>query len=348
MKRVYVAVTALAASLLWVAAASAQKAMTEAEAKLYEAAKSEGSFNWYTSMMDTERTDRFCRLFEGQYPGVLCRPLRATGGVTFQRLMQEIQANAVEADVFSTNDLTDLIELQSGGNLLAYRQENLQYMIPSLRDMGDPDGYWGISMISPLGIGYNTNLVRAEDAPKNWPDLLDPRWKGQVAIGHPGFSGSIGLWTVAMKQLYGWEFFERLEQNKPQIGRSLADGRNLIVSGERQIAIIGVNNGEEMSRNGTPIKVVYPTDGVLVPPSGTGILAKAPRPNAAKLFSEFMLSEEAARFQADAMRYPMRNDVKAPEGIPDLSTTKTLFVPPETAAEETQKVQDQFRDTFGI
>lgn len=348
MKRAYIAATALAVSLLWAPLASAQKAMTEAEAKLYEAAKAEGAFNWYTSMMDTERTDQFCLLFEKKYPGVDCRALRATGGVTFQRLTQEIQASAVEADVFSTNDLTDLIELQKGGNLLAYKPDNLQYMVPALRDMGDPEGHWVISMISPLGIGYNTRLVKAEEAPRNWTDLLDPRWKGQVAIGHPGFSGSIGLWTLAMKQLYGWEFFEKLETNKPQIGRSITDGRNLIVSGERQVAVVGVNNAEEMSRNGVPIKVVYPTDGMLVPPSGTAILAKSPRPNAAKLFAEFMLSEEAARFQADSMRYPMRADVPAPEGVPDLASAKTLFVPPETAAEELQKVQNEFRDTFGI
>jgi len=348
MKRMHAAATALAAFLLWVPAANAQASMTEAEQKLYEAAKAEGSFNWYTSMMDSERTETFCSMFEKRYPGVDCNALRATGQVTFQRLAQEIQANAVQADVFSTNDLTDLIELQGSDSLMPYKPANTEFMIPSLRDIGDPQGRWSISMVSPLGIGYNTNLVKPEDAPKNWKDFLDPKWMNQVAIGHPGFSGSVSLWTVAMKNLYGWQYFEELEKNKPQIGRSVTDGRNLIVSGERKVALVGLNNLEEMSRNGSPVKAVYPPDGILVPPSGSAILAKAPHPNAAKLFAEYLISKEIAQFQADTLRYPIRSDVPMPSGIPSLTEIKTLFVPPATAGEEVQKVQDQFRNTFGI
>jgi len=82
-------------------------------------------------------------------------------------------------------------------------------------------------------ITYNNSLVAEKDAPKNWPDLLDPRWKDKVAIGHPAFSGYVGTWVVLMRKLYGWQYFEKLEKNKPQIGRSINDTVTMLNAKER-------------------------------------------------------------------------------------------------------------------
>ena len=67
---------------------------------------------------------------------------------------------------------------------------------------------------------YNSSKVKPEDAPRTWTDLLDPKWKNQVATGHPAFSGCTGVWVVALRKLYGWSYFEKLAKNNPRVGRS--------------------------------------------------------------------------------------------------------------------------------
>jgi len=323
--------------------------MTEAEQRLYEAAKTEGSVTWYVSQTTTEVADRICALFRERYADVGCNALRASGQVIFQRLQQEIGAGALQADVMSTNDDGQMYQLKQQDALAQYAPENLAHMLPALRDAADKENYWITSDFSPLVIAYNTNLVTAEEAPKNWTDLYDPKWKGQVAIGHPGFSGSVGLWTIAMEKLYGWEFFEKLEENEPQIGRSVADGHNLVVSGERKIALSPLLLIEsDIRTKKAPIATVFPVDGALLPASATAVLKNAPHPNAARLFENFLLGEEVSKFLAEDGRYPLRADVPIAEGMRPADSYKTITVPTEEGLAKLQEVQAKFRDTFGI
>jgi len=339
-----------AVSALMIAVSVAGAAdLTEAEAKLYEAAKQEGSVTWYVSQTTTEFADGMCALFKQRYEGVGCDVVRASGQVIFQRIQQELQAGALQGDVMSTNDDGQMYQLKQQGALAQYAPENLAHMIPVLRDLADKENYWITSGVSPLVIAYNTNLVTAEEAPKNWTDLTDPKWKNQVAIGHPGFSGSVGLWTVAMDKLYGWDFFTKLEENKPQIGRSVADGHNLVVSGERKVALAPLSLIESDSRNkNAPIAAVFPEDGALLPPSATAVMKDAPHPNAARLFENFILGEEIAKYFSDDARYPLREGVPLAEGMRPLESYKTITIPIEEGTEKLQEVQTKFRDTFGI
>lgn len=340
------AVALMVAALMGSAAA---QDMTEAEAKLYAAAKTEGSMTWYVSQTTTEFADGMCALFMKRYEGVRCDVVRASGQVVFQRIQQELEANALQADVMSTNDDGQMARLKEQNALAQFAPENLEFMVPLLRDMADPEHYWITSGVSPLVIAYNTDLVTAEEAPKNWTDMLDPKWKNQVAIGHPGFSGSVGLWTVMMEDLYGWEFFENLEKNGPQIGRSVADGYNLVVSGERKISLAPLSLIESGARKGgSPVAAVFPTDGALVPPSATGVMEKAPHPNAARLFENFLLGKEISEYLANDFRYPLRADVPAAEGMRPLDSYPTVFIKTEEGLERVPEVQTKFRDTFGV
>lgn len=318
------------------------------EQELYDAAKGEGSVTWYVSQTTAEMANALCAEFTKVYPDVACNAIRATGSVTFQRVMQEVQAGAVQGDVYSSNDDTDFTELLRLNALAAYEPNNLEAMLPSIRGAGNAEGYWFASNISPYAIVYNTELVSADEAPKSWQDLLDPKWKDQLAIAHPGFSGSMGMFAVALTDLYGWEYFEQLEANKPQIGRSVADGYNLVVSGERKVAIAPVTLALGGQAEGKPVGVIFPEEGLMMPPSGTGILASAPHPNAGKLFEEFLLSKPAAEYLASQSRYPLRGDVATVEGVPSIADVEMLIADPATAGAKVIEVTDKFRDTFGI
>ena len=154
---------------------------------------------------------------------------------------------------------------------MSYQPHNLVNMFDSLKQYNDKNTLYWVTAAALVAITYNTSLVSEKDAPKNWTDLLDPKWKYKVSIGHPAFSGYVGTWVVEMKKLYGWQFFEKLEKNKPQIGRSINDTVTMLNSKERWVAA-GPEATTLLSRDkGNPLAVVYPKDGTLLMVSATGI-----------------------------------------------------------------------------
>src|SRR3989441_2232352 len=88
-------------------------------------------------------------------------------------------------------------------------------------------------------IAYNTKLVPAAEAPKGWKDLLDPKWRGRMVTAHPGYSGVISTHVLALVQLYGWDYFKQLAQNKLMLVQSAVDPAGVVASGERQVAVNG-------------------------------------------------------------------------------------------------------------
>lgn len=340
----------LAASVLvtgWSGIASAQVQMSDGIKKLYEAAKKEGEVTWSTSQSNTEYAEDVAKDFSRHYPGIKVNMVRTTGQVQYQRLTQEIKSNTVSSDVYSTYEETHLVELKKQNQILSFKPENAAGLSDTLKEIAE-EGFWYPTAISPVAIGINTKLVPAGEEPKTWDDLTNPKWKGQVAIGHPGFSGSAGVWVMAMEKLYGWAYLERLAKNEPQIGRSIVDAVNLILSGERKIAMVPISNVLEAEAKGQPVKIIYPSDGTLVLGGSTLIPAKAPHPNAAKLFLEYMMSKEFSQFAAGQGRIPVRADAPKPSLGQPLSSYKNFVLPTEHALANVNRIKEKFRDTFGI
>ncbi len=340
----------MAASILaigWSSVASAQVQMSDGIKKLYDAAKKEGEITWSTSQSNAEYAEDVAKDFSKLYPGITVNMVRTTGQVQYQRLSQEIKSNTVSSDVYSTYEETHLVALKKDNHILSFKPEYAAGLSDTLKEIAE-EGYWYPTAVSPIAIGINTNLVKPDQEPKNWNDLFDPKWKGQVAIGHPGFSGSAGVWVMALEKMYGWSYFEKLAKNDPQIGRSIIDSVNLIMSGERKIAMVPIATILEHEAKGSPVKVIYPTDGTLVLGGSTLIPAKAPHPNAARLFMEYLLSKEHSIFTAAQGRIPLRADAPKPSlGLP-LSAYKNFVLPTEHALANVNRIKEKFRDTFGI
>jgi iron(III) transport system substrate-binding protein len=339
--------TGLAATLA-VAAAPALAQMAPWEKELYEAAKKEKPVTVYTAHYNTEEAQNLCNAFEKKYAGLKCNFVRTTAQVAYQRLQQDIQANAPVASVFSSTDVSHFPALESKGLLMAYKPNNLANMVDSLKEYNDKDGNYHVTAAALMLITYNSSLVKESEAPKNWPDLLDPKWKGKVSIGHPAFSGYVGTWVVLMQKLYGWDYFTKLEKNSPQIGRSVNDTVTMLNSKERWVAA-GPEATTLLSKDkGNPLAVVYPTDGALLMVSPSGIPKNAPSPNAGKLYMEFLLSKEAGEVQVKAHSLAVMKGVAPAPGAKPLESIK---VTRPTEAEITKgipEVKEKFRDTFGV
>jgi iron(III) transport system substrate-binding protein len=198
-------------------------------------------------------------------------------------------------------------------------------------------------------MAHNTRMVSEADAPKSWQAALDPKWKDQLAVGHPGFSGAIGVWAVQMRKLYGWEYFEKLERNNPQIGRSSQDPVTTMNAGERSVGLCVPYGTTALAiSRGNPLRMIFPEEGVLAAISPSGIIANAPHPNAAKLFMEYQTGPHLSRTVRETFNYPLRPDVPPPEGGQPVDQI-TLLAPSNDELEKgVPEVREAWRDTFGV
>ncbi len=327
---------------------TAPVAAFEGEQQLYDAAKKEKEFTWYTAHYGSETAAAVCSGFEKKYPGIKCNYIRTTAQVAYQRLAQDMKANLAVASVFSSTDVSHHGRMKQDGWVQPYRPKNLSELIDTFKGFNDPDGLYVATAAGLVLITYNTTLVQPKDAPKKWTDLLDPKWKNHVSIGHPSFSGYVGTWVVQMRKLYGWDYFKKLELNKPRIGRSINDTVTMLNAKESWVAA-GPSATTLQSRDkGNPLALVYPEDGAILMVSPTSILKNAPAPNAAKLFEEYLLGRECNEIMVKLREDSVNKHVKPLPGARSVAEIKTIRPSYDEVEKGIPEVKELFRETFGI
>lgn len=331
------------------ALAQGATAITPHERELYEAAKKEGGeLTWYTAQSDDITAQALGRSFESSYPGLKVNVLRTTAQVAYQRITQEIKASAIQCDVFSTTDIGHAVALKARGDFEKSVPENASKVLDVYRGY-DPDGYYFVTSAGMIGIGYNTSKVKEAEVPRNWTDLLDPKWNNNIALGHPAFSGYVGTWALTLRNQYGWQFFEKLAKNNPRIGRSINDTVTMLNAGESSIAGSGpVGTLLESAQKGNPLAMVYPTDGTVLIIAPSGIMKGCKHPNAARLFMEFLLSEGASRIWVEHFNETIRPEVSAPKGAKSAKDVKTIRPTVEQITKGIPEIIKQWRETFGV
>ncbi len=290
--------TALAATSVFatrvLAQAPAAEPVTQA---LIEAAKKEGKVVWYTSV-DLPLAEKIAKAFETKYPGIATRVERSGAERVFQRIGQEYSSNIHAVDVVNSSDAAHLIVWKRDGFLQPYVPEDVAKFYPP--EHKDADGQFASFRVWLSVIGYNTTLVKAEDAPKSFADLLDPKWVGKIVKAHPGYSGTIMTATYQMQRDLGWAFFEKLAKQRVMQVQSSADPPKKLALGERAVMADGNEyNIFQMKETGGTVEVVYATEGSPLIIGPNAIFKAAPNPNAARLFQRFSFSPEAQQLIID-------------------------------------------------
>jgi iron(III) transport system substrate-binding protein len=312
---------------------------------LEEAAKKEGELTWYVAHYTSEGAEDLGRGFT-EMTGVKVNVVRTTAQVAYQRLLQDLKNNQTICDVFSSTDVGHYVRLAAEGRFEKYVPETESKILPAFRNF-DPAGFYHTTSAGLVVLTYNSTKVKADEAPKTWQDLLDIKWKGKVSIGHPGFSGYVGTWVLTMKNLYSWSYFDKLEKNKPQIGRSINDTVTALNAGERQVAAGADGSTLFSASRGNPLAVSYPTDGSVLIIAPSAIMKGTKHPNAAKLFMEYLYSVEAAKINAKHFAIPLRPEVPSPPGAKPISELKTIRPTVAEIDKGIPEVIEQWRDTFG-
>ncbi len=326
------------------AAAPPPTAVTPA---LIEAARKEGKVAFYTAL-ELPTAERLAKVFEAKYPGIAVRVERSGAERIFQRIAQEQGSGIKAVDVANSTDPAHYLDWKKNSWLAAYLPEDVARHFPT--DQVDPEGMHATSCAWLQAIGYNTNLVKAADAPKSYADLLDPKWQGKLVKGHPGYSGAIMTATFVLTRDLGWAYLERLAQQKVMQVQSAADPPKKILLGERAIMADGNDyNLVLLKDQGKPVEVVYPTEGaplIIVP---SGIFRGAPNPNAAKLFQSFFFSAETQQMLVDVFAHrSFHAQVKEKgEHIP-LASLKVLKADPAAVQAQSEEIKARYTKIFGV
>ncbi len=320
----------------------------DADPTLVAAAQKEGQVTWYSTLIVNQIVRPMVEAFEQKYPGVKVQYSRATSSDTALKIRNEARARRVQADLFDGSNTVFLLE---DANLVAEYQPKAAASWPA--QLRDPKGHWTALNLFYWTSAYNTNQVKAEDAPKTYQDLLDPKWKGKIAWtydltpgGPPGFVHNI-LATFGDEK--GLEYLKKFAAQEPvTIPAAQRVVLDKVISGEYPLAVMILNYHATISAaQGAPVKWIK-MEPLLESMSLVSIVKDAPHPNAARLLVEFMLSDEGQRVLADNDYLPASPTVsaKVPENKPEAGKFKVNVVTPEMARDDTPKWTAIYKDIF--
>jgi iron(III) transport system substrate-binding protein len=314
---------------------------------LIEAAKKEGKVVWYAAM-DLPVSERVARAFEAKYPGIAVRIERTGSERQFQRLAQEYAARIYAPDIINASDAAHFVAWKRNGWLAAFVPEEVARHYPV--EHRDPDGLYATSRVYVVSLGYNTNLVKAEDAPRAFMDLLHPKWMGKMVKAHPAYSGTIMTSTFQIARELGWEFFEKLGKQKVLQVQSSVDPPKKLALGERAVMADGNDfNLVQFKEAGQPVEVVYPVEGAPLIVCPNAVLKAAPNPSAARLFQSYLLSREGQQVLCDfAAQHSAHPQVTEKPGRTPLAKIKTMKDDPVAVEAQAEQIKERYTKYFGV
>jgi len=302
-------------------------------------AKQEGRVVFYTSWGPSD-ADYVVKAFEKKYAPLKVETVRASSERTLTRLLSEHRANKFLGDVAAISGIQSGI-LKEKGSLDRYQSPEAT-IFPV--DWRDPDGF-GMGLHQTIYvIGYNTKLVSADAVPKNYEDLLHPRWKGQLGWDTEEYY-LFGALMKARGKDKGLEFWRRLAEQQVNFRKGYTLISELVSAGEFPVAVsLYQHRVDEYAEKGAPLQWIAPNPLVGGDPNKISLLKNAPRPNAAKLFIDFMLSAEGQKLLQDKGRSPGRVGIGPRNPLLKGAKAFTMHV----SSEEYEQLGKEFNRVFKL
>jgi iron(III) transport system substrate-binding protein len=315
--------------------------------QLIEAARKEAKVVLY-SAMDLPVGEKLGKAFEAQYPGIAVQIERSGSERLFQRIDQEFASGIRACDVVNSADASHFIPWKNNGWLAPFVSEDVaKHFPPQYRD---PDGMFATTRIWLSSIAYNTNLVKPDDAPKSFADLLDPKWAGKMVKGHPAYSGTIMTTTFQLVRELGWDYLEKLSKQRVMQVQSSTDPPKKLALGERAVMADGNEyNVVLLKEAGQPVEPVYPAEGTPTVSGPTGIFLSAPHPNAARLFQAWLHTRETQQFFIDfSAQHSVHAQVQSKPGRHNISDIKLMKEDPAGVEKMTEEIKTRYARLFRV
>jgi iron(III) transport system substrate-binding protein len=294
-------------------------AYAASDPKVVEAAKKEGTVTLYTSA-STGPSNAIAEAFKTKY-GINVTVYRAGSADVATRVQSEESAKRTQADA------------------LIIEEPALSLVMPYLATYDSPERaaiapdykapQYTLIRMYLAQIGWNTNAVKGDAAPKDWKDLLDPKWKGRFGSLDPHVTATTLAWQIMVEKLYGPTFMQQFGANQPKLYASTNAMTQAIVSGEIDLGLTNSFGVIQMADTGAPIGGVIPKHTVLFG-GNIAVFANAPRPNAARLFCDFACSAEGQTIiNVAGATIPTHPNASAPKAgtLAELSKSHTFAQP---------------------
>ena len=288
--------------------------------KIIEAAKKEGSVSLYSSA-STGPSNALAEAFRKKYD-INVSVYRAGSADVATRVKAEESAGRTQADALIIEEpaLSLLAPFLANYDSPERKAIDAAYRLPNST----------LIRMYMSQLGWNTNVVKGGAAPGDWKDLLDPKWKGRFGSLDPHVTATTLAWQVMVERLYGPSFLPAFGANRPKLYASTNAMSQAIVSGEIDLGITNSFGVIQMADTGAPIAGVIPKNTVLFG-GNIAVFAKAPRPNAARLFCDFACSAEGQTIvNVAGATIPTHPDAKAPKAGSLAQFSKTnVFTQPD-------------------
>jgi iron(III) transport system substrate-binding protein len=315
---------------LAVSSARAQEVKAKAEA--------EGKLMFYATFNAAD-SKTLVDGFKQLYPKIDAVFYRSTDSALMERILTESRAGQNLWDVVVTTSFYGH-NLKKRGLLASYDSPERKFYRDGYKD---PQATWTSSYTNYAAFGYNSRAVAKSGVPKSYDDLLKPEWKGQIGMDSRAYEW-FGTMLKAMGEEKGLAYMRELaKQTQLRAGRTLL--AQLVAAGEFAGALTAYSQTFEVLKpSGAPVDWVY-LNPVFANIHPTGIAGKAPHPNAARLFLDFVLSKRGQELIRGMNRIPDRTDV-APSQARLIDGIKPAFAPTEVL-ENFERYGKTFHDVFG-
>ena len=309
---------------------------------MLESAKKEGEVVWYTSA-GLQDSNPMAETFQKDYPSIRVSVIRAGSGVLINKILNEARAQKGLFDVFNTNQ-ESVFPLKKRGLIARYISSEANFYDDDLKDK---EGYWHAAYVIPWFLGYNTRMLKKDEVPKNYEELLQPRWKGRrIALGTDNgsliLSGLIRVWGKEKAIRY----FQQLAKQEPAMRAGSPSSRiQLLAAGEFPLTLAAGNTLQTFASRGAPVDWVA-LEPVFVQVNTIMLAAQSRHPNATKLFIDFVLSKKGQEMIRSFHRVPARNGVDAEP--PRLFKGYKRLVEDAEAAENAEATNKLYNEIFNI
>jgi ABC-type Fe3+ transport system substrate-binding protein len=326
---------------------SATGAARAADQALIDAAKKEGEVSWYTTQIISQFARPAGEAFQKKY-GIKVVAVRGGSSELATKLLNEHRAGRMQADVFDGTSTTTSVK--AAGVAMKWQPDSAKSLPAELKDA---EGYWVANNMFVHTPAFNTTLVPRGTEPKSWQDLLDPKWKGKMAwTSHATTSGAPGAIGFVLRDLgeeKGMAYLRALaKQDVVRIGGSGRSVTDLAIAGEYPIVLQIFNHQPFISaQQGAPIDWIATSPAMEIA-SVASVAARAPHPNAAKLFVDFLISDEGQTIFRDRGYIPAAPAVtpREPKLRPDGQSFRGLFFTPEEIETSMPRWMKVYDDVF--
>jgi iron(III) transport system substrate-binding protein len=274
------------------------------QSRLEEGARREGSLKFY-GVSNADLLGAYSAGFMKRYPFIRAEFWRGSGNKLVFRTLTEHRTGQLDADAVLVGT-ENILALKKAGIYLRYHSPESQFYP---RYFSDPDGYWHADTLGIATMAYNTQLVKREQAPRSYEDLLDPKWKGNLSIDLEPERALMG-WLVAWGEKKTRDFVEGLMKNGALVRRGHTLQAQLLCAGEYKVGVeIYPDAILRMKYKGCPAELIFPAPTPAQVSGPIGIYANTAHPHAAALFVDFMQSAEGAKIVAATGRISGRRGV---------------------------------------